>query len=292
MMLGIGKSSASTRWATSALSTQTLKLGGLEFDPTTLNSTAITLNVRGKADTCPWRPRDRRIGGLSWRRRRVRPDDGAQTPRLPACVAWPLAARVAHARPCRDADWPRWPPHEGAWTALSRSLACAAGSCARPASAMPGGAPQGLGTLYSRRASPGGWGPTPYFSCPFCFKGWLERHSTFPCAGAQTICGLAVVHGGVRGVAFQGCTAVGSRLGAANSAHLVARPALRRVGSTHRSEVHRLAADARDEVGYDSGMGLALDNDALEVLVAARAHEIQFHAVHAGTVQTYSLSEN
>jgi len=53
MMLGIGKSSASTRWATSALSTQTLKLGGLEFDPTTLNSTAITLNVRGKAYTCP-----------------------------------------------------------------------------------------------------------------------------------------------------------------------------------------------------------------------------------------------
>jgi hypothetical protein len=91
---------------------------------------------------------------------------------------------------------------------------------------------------------------------------------------------------------FNAALLSGPRLGAADSAHLVARPHLRQVGSTQGSEVHRLAADARDEVGYDSGMGLALDNDALEVLVAARAHEIQFHAVHAGTVQTYSLSES
>jgi len=60
----------------------------------------------------------------------------------------------------------------------------------------------------------------------------------------------------------------------------VARPNLRRIKLTKRSPVHRLAANARDEVRYESGMGLAVNHDPLEVLVAAGARKLQFHAVH------------
>ena len=68
---------------------------------------------------------------------------------------------------------------------------------------------------------------------------------------------LPVVLRCVCGIALQRCTTVGSRLGAADSQHAVAGPNLRWVKSTHGSEVHRLAADAREEVGYESRMGLA-----------------------------------
>ena len=68
----------------------------------------------------------------------------------------------------------------------------------------------------------------------------------------------------------------------------MARPNLRRVRSTNGSEVHRLAADASDEVGHDSGMRPSLNDDPLEVLVATRANKLQLRAVHANTVRTYS----
>jgi len=73
----------------------------------------------------------------------------------------------------------------------------------------------------------------------------------------------------------------GSQYAASSDApHFLARPNLRWIRSTHGSEVHRLAAHAREEVGDWSGMGPALDHDPLEVLIAARADQLKFDALH------------
>ena len=60
------------------------------------------------------------------------------------------------------------------------------------------------------------------------------------------------------------------------------RPTVRRVKSTQGSEVHRLAADARDEVCHYGWMRLALNHDAFEVLMATRAYKLKLNPVHLG----------
>ena len=53
-----------------------------------------------------------------------------------------------------------------------------------------------------------------------------------------------------------------------------------RIEQPLRREVHRPAPDAGHEVGDDRAVWLALDDHALEVLVAARADQFKFDAVH------------
>ena len=69
----------------------------------------------------------------------------------------------------------------------------------------------------------------------------------------------------------------------------MAEPDLRRVRSTHASEVHRLAAKGRDEIGDERGVRLALDDDSLEVLVPARAGKLKLGTIHDSTVRLYSI---
>jgi len=110
---------------------------------------------------------------------------------------------------------------------------------------------------------------------PLLAEGGLRFLDTEP-AFLTSACStwLAIVCRRVCRVSLQRCTGVGSRFRSADSAHLLAGPTLGWVGATHRSEIHRPATNARDEVGHDSAMGLTLNHDPLEVLIAARAHQL------------------
>lgn len=74
------------------------------------------------------------------------------------------------------------------------------------------------------------------------------------------------------------------RLRTAERFHVTADRVLRWVGRPNRCEVHRLAPDARDEVRDDRPVRLALHDNALEVLEAAKADKLELDAIHNALV--------